>query len=498
MDEITFDTELTTPDALLLNENIKREILRDIEKGIYTKTEKEKYIVQNSKMKEEDYNAMIKEAVFTAYANKMIKMNFNRPFGVASTISSDNSELRKFQRNFDGYNNDLTTFGRRGFKRSMYDSQVQVFIDYNNKKKRATSTIILPENILGFFYDDNNELVHLRFMTNFSTKDPNANFKRLNLRKVWIFDKDDNGNVVFSLYTEDKNNVGSFLKTHYNEKYTKNFIPLFSFYPDSTEAPFAPDLIFRDLAEKNIEYFRSQTLQVRYLAQGRIPILLVTGVEEGTKGISIGKSLALLASDPQADMKYIEISGKSLEAGDRYNAQLVTEMSQLGVELLNKKVNISATGAAIDNAQNLSLLTAYAIQYESFLKKLVNVMHFWTEITDLEDLEEKLNVADEDGDKDNKFVLNIDTDFSTIIEQAELQFLQNMRATGDISGKTITNYAKNKGILPAEYDYEEDQESMLEMGFMPVDNSVLVDNTDGMDNKLKQDNIDNVATKQSE
>lgn len=480
-EEKKFFDQLTQPSIFMQKVHQKLETLSDIEKGIRTFEEKAKYISRPSMMKIEDWNNRVEKIKFFNISNKMIKMNYTRPFTKSLTISTEDEFIKKLEKDFDGFGTDATSFAKKGFKRSLYDSQHHIFIDYDQKNEfrddRPVAIQLAIRDILGGHYDAYKNLIHLRFQTTFTAPNPENIFDILVLRKIWVFNKVGK-KVFFEVWEEDADLSGAFTNTVESREYGFDFIPLKSFYPDDTNLPFDPDLIFADLADKNIEFFESAAEQRDYLSQGRIPILFITGLEENTEGIQIGKSLAIVASDPQASMKYIEINGQSLAAGEKYNQNLIIEMSQLGLELLNKKTNVTAAASLIDNAQNLSLLTAYAIAYEKFLKDVIETM------VKMKRDSRTIKIDDEVP----KFILSIDTDFSTVIDQAELNFLQILRATGDISGETLTNYAKDKGMLPAEFDYEEDQEKILSQGY-----STNVNNTELLiDNKLKGNNNSNI------
>lgn len=478
-----FFAQLVEPMQVIKEAMAEKEVLTDIENGIRTFEEKAKYLTKPARMKDEDYRNRVNRIKFLPLTEKMVKINYTRPFTKQSSISSDDEFIKGLNENFDGFGNNLTTFGKKGFKPALFDSQIHHFVDYDNgmengKKVREARPVVIQlrvgKNILGGYLDPYGRLIHLRFQTFFTEKNPNNIFDILTLRKIWVFNKV-NGKVYYDTWVENPAEVGTFIQEVESKDYGFDEIPLRSYYPDDTDVPFKPRLIFASLADKNMEFFESAAEQRDYLAQGRVPILFIKGVDGGD-GIMIGKSLAVKAEDPEADMKYVEINGQSLMAGEKYNDRLINEMSQLGVELLNKKVNITATQTSIDNAQNLSLLTAFAIAYQNHLKSIVKLMWKWKQVKKL------VKTPDEDIPK---FILSIDTDFSTVVDQAELQFLQVLRATGDISGQTITNYAKDKGILPQEFDYDEDQEKMLQSGYTVQDNSDL-NSIIGLDNKLKQ------------
>ena len=297
------------------------------------------------------------------------------------------------------------------------------------------------------------ELTHFRFKVMEEVAHPENPFDVVLISKVYVFDKVGD-KVFYNTYLEKGE---SFIKQfESDQEYVLNRIPVISYYPDDTDIPFVPDIIFKDLGNKNIEYFRSSSDQTNILHVARVPILFLKGLPENQNGISIGASMALIADEnaENADGKYIEISGNSINAGRQNLNDLLSQMETLGLELMSK--NTTATSSIIDNAQNTSLLTAFAIKLQSKLNEVVELMI-------------ELKKATGYTFKTEDFTLNIDTKFSVVVEQSELQFMQYMRSSGDISGKTITNYAKGLGYLPANYDYEADFQEGLGMGMPSID-----------------------------
>lgn len=456
-------------------------LMRDIKSGLETYEQKTKYIKKLSHLEpQETYDNRIYNSVFHNITNRMIKINYTRPFGKVSQLSSSDDYLKNLQNNFDSYNNSLTDFGKKVFKTAMYDSMAHIFVDLPENPDNEFKPDLLPraillnnDDILGARVGNGGEIMHLRFRIMKEIPHPENPFDVVLSPIYYVFDKKEDGSVYYNIYREFENEVVSFFDE--SKKYILNKIPLVSYYPDDCEIPFYPDIIFKDLANKNIEYFRSASDQTNILHIARVPILFFKGIDENKNGLGIGVGMAVNAGDSEyADGKYIEINGGSINAGRTNMNDILTQMESLGLELMSK--NTTATSSIIDNAQNTSLLTAFAVKLQSTLINVVKLMI---------ELKEKTGYTF----KTKEFNLNIDTKFSIVVDQAELQFMQFLRSSGDISGKTITNYAKSLGYLQADYNFENDMEENLSANIVSNDFLNLI-NENNLKNKNEADKKD--------
>ena len=155
--EKTFNDYLIERTPLLEQSYISRDLMRDIQAGLDTSGQKKKYIKKvGDKETDETYANRIYNSVFHNITNRMIKINYTRPFGKESQITSDDPFLAGLQENFDGYKNSLTDFGKRKNKTAMYDSMAHIFCDLPENPDREyrpddkpTAIVLENDNILG-------------------------------------------------------------------------------------------------------------------------------------------------------------------------------------------------------------------------------------------------------------------------------------------------------------------------------------------------------------
>lgn len=470
-----FDGYLESRTAFMQQVYNSREIIRDVQDGMETEAVKMKYIKQLEKEPDETYKNRLSYSIFYNTPNWFAKTNYNRPFGVPAMIDSDDETIKALQDNFDGFKNTLTEVGRRAFKKAIYDSQVHFFVDLekNPSKKfnpdlNVKVNVLDNDKILGVEVDEETgEIIHFRFASGVKMPHQDNPFDTVLAKVIYVFDKRD-GKVFFNkwvrvndedeyepLYGYGKTEDGKTVYT--TQPYHLDVIPVISYYPEEVEIPFYPNLILKDLCNKSIEYFRSASDQTNILHVARVPILMLWGMPESAGGVAIGSSVALVADEnaENAGGKFIEINGQSISAGRLHEKDLLDQMQSLGLELMNKKAS-TATEAQISNEQSLSILNSYAMKFEDTLKQVTDLI-----ILQKQKAGKQFTTTE--------YTLQIDTKFSVVVNQEELQFMQYLRSSGDISGKSITDYAKKLGYLPSNYNYEEDLEENLSIGIPSTD-----------------------------
>jgi hypothetical protein len=95
-------------------------------------------------------------------------------------------------------------------------------------------------------------------------------------------------------------------------------------------------------------------------------------------GIVIGAKNALVSTSPEADLKFVEITGEAIGAGRTDLEDLKEEMRLLGAELLiRKKGTASATEASVDATKSQSALGAMAQNLEDALDQGLQFMADW-------------------------------------------------------------------------------------------------------------------------
>lgn len=196
-----------------------------------------------------------------------------------------------------------------------------------------------------------------------------------------------------------------------------------------------------DLAYLNVKHWQSQSDQDTILHVARVPILSVRGVQD-TFTLTVGASTAVnLGDSPNAEMKFVEHSGASIEAGRKSLEDLEAQMIQTGAELLVKKPgDRSATEAAGDQEGNKSDLQRMTEAAEDSLDQALQYM------ADYARLPSGGNVS-------------LFKDFgAATLSDASATLIKDLQMGGLISKETALIELQRRGVLSADLDPEEEIE----------------------------------------
>jgi hypothetical protein len=129
----------------------------------------------------------------------------------------------------------------------------------------------------------------------------------------------------------------------------------------------------RDLAYLNVKHWQSQSDQDTILHVARVPILAVIGGGDGV-AMTIGAGTAVKLPIT-ADIKWVEHTGKAIEAGAASLTDLEDQMIQAGAELLVKKAGTrTATESANDAEANKSDLQRIVEGFEGSLDAALEML----------------------------------------------------------------------------------------------------------------------------
>lgn len=223
-------------------------------------------------------------------------------------------------------------------------------------------------------------------------------------------------------------------------------IPLTTFYTKRTGFLTAtPPLL--ELANMNVKHWQSQSDQDNILHIARVPMLAVIGLDEG-EPITVGAGSATrLPKD--CDMKWVEHTGKAIEAGRQSLLDLVDDMRLAGAKLLQKdKQSVkTATQAEDEAAQEMSPLQTMAGQLEDALDQVLQYFALWMNLPEGGHVQVKGN---------------FDVDFSP---ETTMPFLLNMNINGVLSDQSLFAEVQRRGMLSEDLDWDEE---MVKIKAQPV------------------------------
>ena len=224
------------------------------------------------------------------------------------------------------------------------------------------------------------------------------------------------------------------------------YIPLVTFYADRSEFMMGkPPLL--DLAWLNVAHWQSSSDQRHILTVARFPVLACSGQSgEDSDPVVVGPNRVLYNPDPQGRFYYVEHTGAAIAAGRTDLKDLEEVMSSYGAEFLKDKPNNpTATARILDSAESSSDLAAMVLLFEDIVALALSYTADW------------MGLGTEGG------TVEIVKDFGTVLTGKDtLDALRAARASRDISRVTYLNQLRLAGVLPEEFDIDEDWDALME------------------------------------
>ena len=190
-----------------------------------------------------------------------------------------------------------------------------------------------------------------------------------------------------------------------------------------------------ELAHANVEHWQSKSDQQTILHIARVPVMFAKDI--GTAPLEVGAGALIKASSKDADLKYVEHSGKAIEAGRVSLLDLEDRMRQTGAELLViKPGNTTEVQTIADNEQSMCDLQRIMQTLENGLDQALGFMARYA------------------GEKTGGHV-TVYRDFgAATLAEASAQLLFEMRGDGSLSHATLLAEMKRRGILSPDIDVD--------------------------------------------
>lgn len=438
------------------------EVLRD--KG-------QAYLPRYTAESEANWNERLHRATLTNYFRRTIESLVGKPFSNPIVFGDDMpKELVDLSENIDHEGNHINVFGRRVFQDALSKGLTHILVEYPNTIAAGVQTKadevdinatpyfvhILPENILAAYCENRNGVEFLTHVRIFEQETVRDGFDEVVVQRVRVLEPG-----KWELWRKDARNRWA---VEDSGETSLDFIPLITFYADREDFMVAhPPLL--DLAYLNIAHWQSSADQTNILTVARFPMLAGSGVNDEEAQIKIGPKQLLTTMNPDGKYYYVEHSGKAIDSGRQHIKDLQEEMSILGIELLKKSGDATATAKAIDTAENLSMLQALAILFGDALEQAYDIAAKW------------MNLGKKAGS------VTINSDFGLSMNDAvDVPVLQFARTAGEISHDQFISELQRRGILADDFDPEADAALLEQEATKSLDDQAF-------EHSLRQQNI---------
>lgn len=339
------------------------------------------YLPQWPNEDDESYQQRVETAVLFPGYSRTVATLTGKPFSKPLTLGDDvPPKLVEYGQNIDLEGRNLHTFAADILESALGYGLGLILVDYPkrpdgvNTRAAERSLGLRPYcvhikvgQILGWRADRVNgswSLTQFRFME--QVEEPDGEFGTSLVDQVRVLEPGS-----WRTYREtDKGWV-----QHEEGTTTLKYIPLAVAYGQRTGFMTGrPPLM--EMAFLNAAHWQSSSDQQTILHVARVPILAVTGVDEEFGGITVGtKSAVKLPKD--ADLKFVEHTGKAIEAGAKDLSDLEERMRQAGAELLVIDNKLTATQVSAENAVGMCALQRIGESVEDAIDQALQFMAEW-------------------------------------------------------------------------------------------------------------------------
>lgn len=374
-----------------------------------------------------------------------------RPFSETMILNDDvPTAIRELEDDIDLLGNSIHTFARHWMREALAKGIAHVMVemprsereertraDDREENMRPYWVLIRPEQL--FFADAivvNGEevLTEIRMVEMVTERKGFAMESVQQIRQLELAEE----GVVVTLWRPDPDKRKKAWAVEDRFSIDIDRIPIVTFYADRDGLmEGTPPL--EDVVDLNIAHWQSTSDQRAILTVARFPILTVTGGIDENNKLTIGPKKWLFAPDPSARFSYLEHNGLAIQAGREDIHDLEGQMADYGSEFLKKRPGReTATARTLDSAEATSSLQDVTLRFIDAMQSLLSI------------------TGKQVGEKDGGSV-DLSTDFAPAAGEAEgMRVLLEARKLRDVSRKAFLNAMKKAGILPEEFDADDD------------------------------------------
>ncbi|WP_256665313.1 DUF4055 domain-containing protein [Pseudomonas sp. SLFW] len=411
------------------------------------------------KEEREDYDSRVKQSTLLPAYSETVKNMTGRVFAEPLVLSDDIPEsLQQYAENIDRQGNNLQVWAQTFFANALARGLCHVLVDYpqtvgpdgkalirtraEEQAARVRPYVILihAQQVLGWrsaSQAGEHVLTQFRYIETVEEDDGAFGTKSIQQIRVltpgaWATYRKSNDKDEWLLHKEGRNSL--------------SVIPLTTFYTGRTGYMTAtPPLL--ELAHLNVKHWQSQSDQDNILHVARVPMLAISGIDDDQWELKVGTASATKLPTG-GEMKWVEHTGKAIEAGRVSLQDLEDQMRIAGAKLLQREKQAvkTATQAEEEAAQEMSPLETMAGQLEDALDQIFQFFAAYT------------------GQAEGGHVQvngNFDVDFAP---ETTLPLLLNMAAQGRLSDQTLFAEYQRRGVVSTDLKWDEEKQKIADQG----------------------------------
>ncbi len=493
------------------------ELILDLLGGTRTMREAgTKWLPQEAKELDSDYASRLHRSILYNALKDTISKLRNRPFKVPVIVTDLPDGLSYLEEDVDGMGTTLSDFAKGIIENLIEFGIAHIYVDHSNMAPddessstatngKGTSTArnrqasnqtkdstadsianitiqgekdagarvffwnISPVDLIGWQTEVLNSVTNLtQIRVQEAAIEPNGDYDDIEVNYINVFNKDG-----WEIHQQDDENLQKYNLVRSGPS-TLGKIPLITIYADKTGFLTA-DPPMEDLAWLNLAHWQSYSDQRNILKYSRFGLLFGKGfpakqVEQGS--VAIGPQRMILTSTVEADLRYVEPTGKGIEAGADDLEDIEQKMRVLGNQPMVKNVPVTATTDRIDESRTVSQLQAWVVSAERGILAALELASEWRKI-----------------DSPDTMQVDIFHDFeATVLGGGDKELLLKMRESNQITGETLLREEQRRGVFSEDMDPEEEAKAAadedianLEAAANLIDDDEIPDNDDDND-----------------
>lgn len=420
------------------------------------------------------YQGRLNRSTFYNAYRKSVNMLVGKVFAKEPTSSDDmDQDLQDWHTDIDKEGTSMRVFYHDVFRTAVADGIVHLLVDMPKRPGGWVSVIdeknlglrpyvkkIDHRNVLGWRYTTefgSKILTQIRILENLFVPDGPYGEKQVRRVRVFnrIFDTVTMKPIVnwelWELVSQSGVAMPSTMEWRQVDQgqCSTTRIPIVTLYTGKTGFLCAePPLM--DLAYLNVHHWNSSSDQNHILHVARVPILFGKAFPElnsdGTQAgkVEIGPNRLVTSESENADLKFVEHTGKAIDAGRQDLQDTENRMAIVGAELMAKRtVRITATEQMHDAQAEDSELATMVYDLDAAANEVSRLMCEWTS---------------KDPSTAGTFSFNKDFD-ADLRDAADLQLLMQAVVAGKLSQLTFISELVRRGVLRSTVDPEDEVEA---------------------------------------
>lgn len=415
----------------------------------------------------DDYQARLNSSTLLPAYSETVANNTGRVFAEPITLGEDvPAPIKELAQNIDNQGNNLDVWVQGLFSSALARGIAYVLVDYPPTQDaegnptirtkademsagvRPYAVVIRSSQLLGWKSTTVNGvevLTQFRYMESVEVDDPSNDFATECIPQIRVLEQGG-----WRTYRKSTDTNKDEWVLHAQGFTSLPEIPLFAYYTKRTGFMTAePPLM--EVAHLNVKHWQSQSDQDNILHVARVPMLAYIGIDppDASSGatMTVGASAATYLP-PDGDMKFVEHTGKAIEAGRQALQDLESQMRMSGAKLLQQEKQVTKTAAQADEeaAQELSPLETMAHQLEDAVDQMLQLFADWLKLPEGGHVEVNGN---------------FDTDF---IPETTLPLLLNMANSSKLSDQTLFSEMQRRGVVSGDLTWEEEKAKIADQG----------------------------------